>query len=192
MGQGRGQDFQVGTLGTQEHVYEVVPQTELAYQSYILGTFLLSHFLVRVFLNSNCIIFIFIVASCVKSLGLEVETLEELLHVSSPLGTRVRIDQISRDCEFEFAFAPIKTYGPISVNIIKMQRKEKNLALSPVAFPRSHSIFLLLPFLTLLFIFIFFILFFFIFLFFFTWRNVHLSFGVSAPKQFISFQFNLV
>ena len=29
----------------------------------------------------------------VKDLGLEVETLEELLHVSSPLGTRVSVDR---------------------------------------------------------------------------------------------------
>ena len=41
----------------------------------------------------------FIAASCVNVLGLKVETLEELLHVSSPLGTKVRIDQICRDCE---------------------------------------------------------------------------------------------
>ena len=34
----------------------------------------------------------FIAASCVKDLGLEVETLEESLHVNSPLGTRVRMD----------------------------------------------------------------------------------------------------
>ena len=38
-----------------------------------------------------------------KGLGLEVETLEESLHVSSPLGTRVRIDQICRDCELEIS-----------------------------------------------------------------------------------------
>ena len=36
-----------------------------------------------------------------KELGLEVETLEKPLHVSSPLGTRVRIDQICRDYELE-------------------------------------------------------------------------------------------
>ena len=41
----------------------------------------------------------FIVASCVKDLGLKVETFEESLHVSSPLGTRVRVDHICRDCE---------------------------------------------------------------------------------------------
>ena len=34
-------------------------------------------------------------------LGFEVETLEEPLHVSSPLGTRVRVDKICRDYELE-------------------------------------------------------------------------------------------
>ena len=43
----------------------------------------------------------FVAASSVDVLGLEVETLEEPLHVSSPLGTRVRIDQICRGCELE-------------------------------------------------------------------------------------------
>ena len=36
-------------------------------------------------------------------LSLEVVTLEDPLHVSSPLGTRVRIDQICRDCELEIS-----------------------------------------------------------------------------------------
>ena len=36
----------------------------------------------------------FIVASCVRELGLEVETLEKPLNVSSPLGTRVSVDLI--------------------------------------------------------------------------------------------------
>ena len=36
-------------------------------------------------------------------LGLEVETLEKSLHVSSPLGTRVRIDHICQDCELEIS-----------------------------------------------------------------------------------------
>ena len=36
-----------------------------------------------------------------KDLGLEVEPLEEPLHVNSPLGTRVSIDKICRDCELE-------------------------------------------------------------------------------------------
>ena len=36
-----------------------------------------------------------------QELGLEVETLEKPLHVSSPLGTRVTVDLICRDCELE-------------------------------------------------------------------------------------------
>ena len=43
----------------------------------------------------------FVIASSVDVLGLEVKTLKEPLHVSSLLGTRVRIDQICRDCELE-------------------------------------------------------------------------------------------
>ena len=45
----------------------------------------------------------FVVASSVDVLGSKVETLDEPLHVSSPLGTRVRIDQICRDCELEIS-----------------------------------------------------------------------------------------
>ena len=45
----------------------------------------------------------FMAASSVDVLGLEVKTLDELLHVSSSLGTRVRIDQICRDCELEIS-----------------------------------------------------------------------------------------
>ena len=36
-------------------------------------------------------------------MGLEVETLEKPLHASSPLGTRVRVDQICLDCELEIS-----------------------------------------------------------------------------------------
>ena len=43
----------------------------------------------------------FVAASCVNALGLKVKSLEGLLHVSSPLGIRVRIEQIYRDCELE-------------------------------------------------------------------------------------------
>ena len=43
----------------------------------------------------------FITASCVKDLGLEVETLEEFLHVSSPLETMVNVDKICQGCELE-------------------------------------------------------------------------------------------
>ena len=36
-------------------------------------------------------------------MGLEVETLEKPLYVNSPLGTRVSVDQICRDCELEIS-----------------------------------------------------------------------------------------
>ena len=38
-----------------------------------------------------------------KELGLRVETLEKLLHVSSLIGTRVSVDLICRDCELEIS-----------------------------------------------------------------------------------------
>ena len=38
-----------------------------------------------------------------RVLGLEVETLDEPLHVSSPPGTKERIDQIFRGCELEIS-----------------------------------------------------------------------------------------
>ena len=45
----------------------------------------------------------FIAASVVRELGLEVETLEEPLYVSSPLGTRVSVNMICRGCELEIS-----------------------------------------------------------------------------------------
>ena len=38
-----------------------------------------------------------------EDLGLEVETLEEPLHVSSPLGARVSVEQICWGCELEIS-----------------------------------------------------------------------------------------
>ena len=45
----------------------------------------------------------FIAASVVIELGLEVETLEEPLYVSSPIRIRVRIGMICRGCELEIS-----------------------------------------------------------------------------------------
>ena len=45
----------------------------------------------------------FIAASVVIELGLEVETLEEPLYVSSPLGIRVRMEMICHGCELEIS-----------------------------------------------------------------------------------------
>ena len=64
--------------------------------------FLLSRLWARVLFDSGSS-HSFIAASCVNVLGLKVESLVNLLHVSSPLGVRVRIDQISRDCELEIS-----------------------------------------------------------------------------------------
>ena len=43
----------------------------------------------------------FIDVSCVEELGLEVETLEKPLYVSSPLETRVSVQRICCNCELE-------------------------------------------------------------------------------------------
>ena len=59
----------------------------------IQDTFLLFRLWVRVLFDSgasHC----FIITSFVRVLGLEVETLDEPLHVSSPLGTKARINRI--------------------------------------------------------------------------------------------------
>ena len=68
----------------------------------IQGTFLLFHFWARVLFDFGAS-HLFFAALCVKELGLEVETLEKPLHVSSPLRIRVRVDQICRDCELEIS-----------------------------------------------------------------------------------------
>ena len=55
--------------------------------------FLLFRLWARVLFDSGAS-YSFIAASYVRVLGLEVETLDEPLHVSSPLGTKARIDRI--------------------------------------------------------------------------------------------------
>ena len=62
--------------------------------------FLLSRLWAKILFDSGPLHY-FVTASSVDVLGLEMEILEETLHVSSPLGTRVRIDQICRDCVLE-------------------------------------------------------------------------------------------
>ena len=64
--------------------------------------FLLSRLWARVLSDSGAFHSL-VAASCVKELGLKVETLEERLHVSSPLGTGVRINQICQDYELEIS-----------------------------------------------------------------------------------------
>ena len=100
MGQGRGQGPQEGTSGIQGRVYTIIPPTELADQSAIQGMFLLSRLWARVLFDSGAS-HSFIPTSVVRELGLEVETLEEPLYASSPLGTRVSVNLICLDCELE-------------------------------------------------------------------------------------------
>ena len=38
-----------------------------------------------------------------KGLGLEIKTLEKMMYGNSPLGTRVSVDLICRDCELEIS-----------------------------------------------------------------------------------------
>ena len=92
-----GQDFK-----DSRGVYAITPHTEIADQSVIQGTFLLFHLWVRVLFDSGAS-HSFIAALCVKELGLEVETLEKSLHVSSLLGTSVRVDKICQNCELEIS-----------------------------------------------------------------------------------------
>ena len=62
--------------------------------------FLLSRLWVRILFDSGASHSL-IATSCVRELGLEFETLEKPLYVSSPLGTRVSVDMICRGCELE-------------------------------------------------------------------------------------------
>ena len=102
MGRGRGQGPQTGTSGVQGSVYAITPQAESADQPVIQGTFLLSCLWARVLFDYGAS-HSFIAASVVIELGLEVETLEEPLYVSSPLGIRARIGMICRGCELEIS-----------------------------------------------------------------------------------------
>ena len=68
----------------------------------MLVMFLLSRLWARILFDSVAS-HSFIIASCVRGLGLEVETLQNPLYVSSPLGTRVSMDLICRDSELEIS-----------------------------------------------------------------------------------------
>ena len=65
MGRGRGQGPRAGISGTQGRVYAITPQTEIADQSVIQGTFLLFHLWARVLLDFG-LSHSFIAALCVK------------------------------------------------------------------------------------------------------------------------------
>ena len=97
---GRGQGLQAGTSRTQGHVYVIIPQDVFTDQSIIRGTFLLFRLWARVLFDSGAS-HSFIATSCVEALGLEVKTLEKLLYLHSPIGTKVSVYQICQDCELE-------------------------------------------------------------------------------------------
>ena len=98
MGRGRAQGLRVNTSRTQGRVYTITQQTKPADQSVVQGMFLLSRLWVKILFDSSAL-HSFVVASSMDVLGLEAETLDDLLYVSSPLGTRVRIVLICWDCE---------------------------------------------------------------------------------------------
>ena len=102
MGRGKGQGPQVGTLGIQGRVYAITPPVESADHPVIQGMFFLSRLWARVLFDSSAS-HSFIAASVVRELSLEVETLEEPMYVSSPLGARTSIDMICRGCELEIS-----------------------------------------------------------------------------------------
>ena len=76
---------------------------------------MLSRLWARVLFDSGAL-HSFIAASVVIELGLEVETLEENLYVSSPLGIRVRSGMICRCCEQEIS-GNLLTVDPIHVKV---------------------------------------------------------------------------
>ena len=80
---GQGQGSQARSSKTQGRVYAIVPPIEPANRPALQGMFLLSRMWVRVLFDSGAS-HSFIPASCVRELGLEVKTLEEPMHVSSP------------------------------------------------------------------------------------------------------------
>ena len=102
MGRGRGRGSHVGTSGVQGLVYAVIPPAESVDHPVIQGTFLLSRLWEKVLFDSGAL-HSFIAALVVIELSLEVETLEEPLYVSSPLGIRARIGMICRGCELEIS-----------------------------------------------------------------------------------------
>ena len=102
MGRGRGRGPQAGTSGIKGRVYAVTSPVEPVEQPVIQGTFVLSRLWAGVLFDSGAS-HSFIAASVMKELGLEVETLEEPLYVSSPQGIRASIEMICQRCEQEIS-----------------------------------------------------------------------------------------
>ena len=108
MGRGRGQGSQAGTSGTRG-VSTLSSHTEPINHVVIQGTFLLSLLWARILFDSSAS-HSFIATSCVRELGLEVETLEKPMYMSSPLWTRVSVDLICRSYELEISRILLTVY----------------------------------------------------------------------------------
>ena len=78
----------------------------------------------------------FIAALVVIELGLEVETLEEPLYVSSPLGIRARIGMICSGCELEI----LGTLLTVDLRIMDMSKFNVILGMDWLTAYRSLSI----------------------------------------------------
>ena len=102
VGRCRGRGPKAGKSMVQGRVYAVTSQAESIDHPVIQGTFFLSRVWARVLFDSGAS-HSFIAASVVIELGLEVETLEDTLYVSSLLGIRARIGMICRGCELEIS-----------------------------------------------------------------------------------------
>ena len=74
----------------------------LRIDDFLQGTFFLSRLWARVLFDSS-VSHSFIAASVVIELGLDIETLEETLYVSSPLRIRARKGMICRGCDLEIS-----------------------------------------------------------------------------------------
>ena len=102
-------------------------------QPVIQGTFLLSRLWARVDYGAS---HSFIATSVVRELGLEVETLEKPLYVSSPLGTRVSVDLICRGCELEIS----EILLTVNLRVIDMSKFDVILRMGWLMAYRSSSI----------------------------------------------------
>ena len=102
MVRGRGEGSRAKASRIHGLVYTITPQADPIDQSVIHGMFMLSPLWAKILFDYGAS-HSFVATSSVDVLGLEVETLDEPLCVSSPLGTRVGIDLICRDCELEIS-----------------------------------------------------------------------------------------
>ena len=102
MDRGRGRVPQTGTSGVQGLVYAIILRLSQQISKLYRVRFCYLAYGQRLLFDSG-VSHSFIAASVVIELGLEVEALEEILYLSSPLGIRARIGMICRGCELEIS-----------------------------------------------------------------------------------------